>query len=162
MLERAWRASHPDNYKSAKRDPRRELSNNFGFTEIAIERTACFGRCPVYVASITKDGSLSYRGESDTPRVGQHSGTIYGSGFNYLAGLADELGIYGLEDSYSVPVTDNPTVYVALTRNGKKKIIHHYAPRLSGPLRLNLFEQEIDRAIEAAEWASSSPAPDPP
>jgi hypothetical protein len=152
LLAREYEASHAGQASEPSAGNLEELSNTFGFTEIAIERTACYGRCPVYVAVVKENGAASYWGESDAPRLGLHSGMVYPSGFSYLARLANDLGINELKDSYSIAVTDNPTVYVALTRKGRRKIIKHYAPSMSGPPRLMAFENEVDRVLARAEW----------
>ncbi|HTU58458.1 MAG TPA: DUF6438 domain-containing protein, partial [Polyangiales bacterium] len=129
-----------------------EALNTHGFTQIAIERTACYGPCPVYVAVVTAGGKVSYWGDKHVPQNGRRTGTVYDIGFARLARLAHELEIDKLNDSYSVAVTDNQTVYVSLIRNGKKKTIRHYAPAMSGPRRLFAFENEVDRVIERAQW----------
>lgn len=150
QYERAHHGQTPS--ASATDNDPRARENTFGFTEIAFERSACFGRCPVYTVLIKADGSLSYVGRANTKRQGVHAGTIYPSGFAYLAQLANDLGIEALKDRYAAGVTDNPTSYIALTRGGKKKLIMHYAPSLSGPPRLFAFENEIERVLERAEW----------
>jgi hypothetical protein len=154
MLRREFEALHPGQ-RSDLEQPESfdfdEQANTFGVTQIAIERTVCYGSCPAYVAVLEKDGRTSYWGGPHAPRQGQRSGVIH-SGFAYLARLANELRLSELNDNYAAPVTDNPTVYVAITQHGRKKIIRHYAPWMSGPAKLLAFEQEIDRVLERAEW----------
>jgi hypothetical protein len=154
MLEREYAAAHPARKSDFSSPPvgLEELSNTHGVTQIVIERTACYGRCPVYSAVIESDGRISYAGGPDAPRRGRHSGMVYPSGFTYLARLANELGIHESDDNYSIAVTDNPTVYLGITRQGRKKIIRHYAPSMSGPARLMAFENEVDRVVASAEW----------
>jgi hypothetical protein len=154
MLAREYAASHPapeDDERSAL-STFEERANTYGVSQIAIERTACYGRCPVYVAVISPDGRTSYVGGADAPRLGRHSGMLNPTGFAYLARLVNELEILELSDNYTVPVTDNPTVYLAITRHGKRKLIRHYAPWISGPARLAAFENEVDRVLASAEW----------
>jgi len=154
MLSSEYYARHPEQSESP-RGGRQSIdeSQTFGFTEIAIERTMCFGSCPVYVAVLRADGRIAYRGDSDVKHQGERRGTIDASAFTYLARLANELGIDQLKDQYRAPVTDQPSVYVGITRRGRRKIISHYAPDFfSGPARLRAFENEIDRVIEHAEW----------
>jgi hypothetical protein len=151
MLSREYQAAHHVNKSSTLVDPE-TLPGSFGFTEIAIERTPCFGHCPVFVASIREDGRMSYWGESDALRDGRHFGTVHAFGFAYLAGLANDLGIDELDDEYSIAITDQDSVYLALTRHGRRKLIAHYAPLRCGPPRLTAFENEIDHVLEQAKW----------
>jgi len=152
-LSSEYYARHPDQPESAP-GGRQSVgeSQTFGFTEIALERTMCFGACPVYVAVVRADGRVAYWGDSDVKHHGERHGRIDTSAFAYLARLANELGIDQLKDRYRVPVTDQPSVYVGLTRRGRRKIISHYAPEYSGPARLQAFEHEIDRVIAQTEW----------
>src|SRR6187200_1158641 len=59
-------------------------SEDHGITEIGLERTACFGKCPIYSVVIKSDGSVQYTGEKFVERLGKHRGKTRGS-FNALA-----------------------------------------------------------------------------
>jgi hypothetical protein len=153
LLSREYEAAHPRDQSDlyVGQGPR-HVSEAPGFTEIAIERTACYGRCPVDVAVLRDDGRVAYWGESNVPYRGERRGSIYPAEFAYLARLAQDLRIAELGDLYTVAVTDSPTVYVALTRAGRRKIILHHAPADSGPPRLRAFENELERVIAQARW----------
>ncbi len=49
---------------------------NTKITEIAIERAGCFGRCPVYFATISADGQITYKGEKFVDKIGTYTGHI--------------------------------------------------------------------------------------
>ncbi|HEX6765464.1 MAG TPA: DUF6438 domain-containing protein [Polyangiaceae bacterium] len=121
-------------------------------TEIALERTACYGNCPIYTVRLHSDGSVDYIGVAFAEQAGRHRGTIPESWFRSLAALALDIGYFELEDSYSCQVTDNPTVYSSVTRNGQRKIIRHYAPGMTGPPRLRAFEEAIDTFVDYVTW----------
>ncbi len=121
-------------------------------TEIALERTGCFGFCPMYTVYLRADGTAEYRGYGNVLLIGTHVGRLSPESFQVLAHLADDLGIFDLESDYSCLVTDNPTVYVALTKDATRKTIRHYAPDDSGPPRLWWFEQCLDRIVDGIRW----------
>jgi hypothetical protein len=121
-------------------------------TEIALERSACYGDCPIYSVELHADGTVDYIGVAHVERSGRHRGTIPESWFRSLAELALDIGYFELESSYSCQVTDSPTVYSSATRNGRRKIIRHYAPGMTGPARLRAFEEAVDHFVDYVTW----------
>ena len=46
------------------------------FKSITLERTGCFGNCPIYKVDITEDGNVFYMGERFVEEEGIHSWEI--------------------------------------------------------------------------------------
>lgn len=124
-----------------------------GVTEIALQRTGCYGACPAYQVTVRVDGVVEYWGGDFAPRQGRHSGQA-GTSLSYLATLARELGLYEMKSYYSRPVSDNPTTFVSIVRNGKRTLIMDYGA--AGPLRLIAFQEMVDRVLERVEWTPES------
>ena len=57
-----------------------------------------------------------------------------------------------LSDNYDGLVTDNPTVYTSVVRDGVRKTIRHYAAERTGPPRLEAFEQMVDALQARVDW----------
>jgi hypothetical protein len=93
------------------------------------------------------DGSAEYITGSE-----RKIGRLHVYSFLQLAHAAEEIGYFDLEARYACSVTDNPTVYVSVMKNGARKIIEHYSPDSSGPVRLLMFEHFIDRAYQEVAW----------
>ena len=117
-----------------------------------MERTPCYGSCQVYTIRLSADGGVEYRGQANVRRVGRHRGRLEPYVFQKLAELAVDIGLFDLSDEYDCLVTDNPTAYVSVTRNGVRKTIRHYAPTATGPARLRAFEETLDRYAGEIEW----------
>jgi hypothetical protein len=118
-------------------------------SEVGIERTPCYGTCPVYTLIIRSDGTFRYDGEKYVQRLGHHTGRIDRKEFDRLARFAIEIGFTQFT-SYSRLVTDNPTVYTMIAVDGRLKIVMDYAR--AGPAKLLEFEAMIDKAIQDALW----------
>jgi len=149
-LEKEWKAAHPESPKPglcASRDV------PTGVTEIALERTPCYGFCETYSLRVAADGSVEYYGQANVRRVGHHRGKLDPQWFRELAVLALDIGFFEMADEYDCLVTDNPSVYVSVTRNGVKKTIRHYAVSHAGPPRLRAFEDVVDQYAAHIEWA---------
>lgn len=72
--------------------------------------------------------------------------------FRRLARIVRDIRFFDLKDRYSCMVTDNPTVYIAVTQNGRRKVIEHYAPDMTGPAQLRLFEDSVDEVMPEVRW----------
>jgi hypothetical protein len=150
-LQIAYQAEsrHPEPDKSGCHD--RHVDSKV--TEIALERTACYGACPMYTVTLHADGTAAYIGRGNVRLLGEHHGQIDTVLFSRLAALAEELGITEQPDTaYSCEVSDNPTAYVSVVKAGDRHVVQHYAPDLSGPVTLWWFEQVIDDVASEIEW----------
>ena len=120
-----------------------------GVNEITLERTPCFGRCPVYKATLKSDGTLLYEGIRFVPRIGKYKAHIYQ--FEKIAGLVHRFGLFKLKDSYSARVTDQATAITTVKTASGKKSIRDYGE--VGPDELWAFDRVVDSMVaEARDW----------
>ena len=119
-------------------------------TEIGLERTACYGWCPVYTVIFRSDDSVRYVGERYVQKIGTFHGKLKMYAFHWLVRTALEMGIWEMRDAYSESVTDCSTSYIYIKKNGQKKVIRDYAN--SGPLLLELFQDRIDQTLGEVVW----------
>jgi hypothetical protein len=120
-------------------------------TEITLERTACFGACPMYKVTLRSDGTATYKGEQYVERKGTYNGTFHG--FHRLVQLIEKQGYFNLKDEYTIEATDMPSAITSVVRAGKRKTITHYGD--SGPVELWAIEQAIDGVVANARWDKS-------
>lgn len=109
--------------------------------QISLSRTACFGTCPEYTVAMTGDGSVTYNGKKYVRIEGVHTWRIDPAAVRALADEMVKDGFFDLQDSYSAPITDNPTVYTTLLLDGRYKQIRDY---IAGPPALKAIEHRID------------------
>ncbi len=130
------------------------ISTNNGITEIGIERSGCYGSCPIYTFIVKSDGTFRYKGENYVERKGEFTGTINVLEFNQLTQFLKESGYMELKNTYTRGVTDGPTIYTTVVMNGRQKVISDYGN--SGPIKLWAMEQLIDNLLTKAKWNDSS------
>lgn len=130
---------------------------------VTLERTPCFGACPVYKLTIFSNGTVIYEGKQNVRRPGKATGRISQERLQEL--IADFMNIdyFNLHDEY-VPgtegcpkaATDQPSAITSLTRtrDGKSKTIRHYhGCRGSDTLELlTQLEDKIDTAVNINRW----------
>lgn len=121
-------------------------------SKIGLERTFCYGTCPAYSILISKQGIVNYEGFGHVERQGVHTGKISPYYLRRLFTYIENTSFFEMHDTYTDSVTDNPTSYTLVVKDGKEKIIKNYAN--SGPFELWSIEQHIDSLYSKIEWDS--------
>jgi len=116
---------------------------------ITLRRTPCFGTCPDYTVTIDAKGRVSYDGRRFVRVMGHQTDTIPRASVVALVETIDRIGFFGLKTLYTKNVTDLPTTFVTITRNGETKTVEDY---LGAPEGLIAFEKQIDEAVRIKRW----------
>ena len=120
---------------------------------ITLERTACFGTCPVYSLTIRGDGTVVYDGKEFVEVKGTTETTISQDQVDQLISEFEKVDYFSLNDNYTErTITDAPTVITSIRLNGKIKTIKHYHGDLSAPEELAELEDRIDEIVNSAQW----------
>jgi hypothetical protein len=123
-----------------------------------LERTSCFGSCPIYKVTVDARGAVTYDGEKFVRAVGRHTARIAPSVVASLLASAERIQFFDLRDAYRVirnpdgtvsVVSDLPTKIVTITVNGRTKRVEDY---VDAPDELAEFEREIDAAAGTKRW----------
>ncbi|MEY2498388.1 MAG: hypothetical protein QOD12_1944 [Verrucomicrobiota bacterium] len=122
--------------------------------KISLERTACFGTCPVYTLTVYSDGRVEYEGKDHVKEKGSRSLKIDGKLFQRLMKKVDEIAFFKLEDRYEGRVTDLPTRITTVTKGDVTKTVRNY---YGGPKGLHDLEQLIDEVTNSAQWTGAHP-----
>ena len=120
---------------------------------ITLERTACFGTCPVYSLKIKGDGTVIYAGEDFVQTEGIQETTISIEAIEQLVTEFEKADYFSLNDSYtSFGVSDMPSVNTSISIGDRTKAIKHYLGDLSAPEQLTELEDKIDEIVNSAQW----------
>ena len=120
---------------------------------ITLERTACFGTCPVYSLTIRGDGTVVYDGKEFVEVKGTTETTISQDQVDQLISEFEKVDYFSLNDNYTErTITDAPTVITSIRLNGKIKTIKHYHGDLSAPEKLAELEDRIDEIVNSDQW----------
>lgn len=128
---------------------------------ITLERTACFGTCPMYKVTITSDGTVTFNGERFTKTAGVAKGKISPNDFRQLVAEFEKINYFSLPDAYApgTPVcpqriTDMPSANTSIKLNGKmKSVAHYHGCGDAGALaKLTALEKRIDEVASTQKW----------
>ncbi|MFD2968398.1 DUF6438 domain-containing protein [Sphingobacterium bambusae] len=137
--------------KSSKQ-PNGDSKDNI--TSIALQRTPCFGFCPIYEVQLHADGTASLDAQDHLQNnlKGQFKGNVAASEWQKLTTMLQTMKFRELNEEYgSRNVFDLPSVNTSI-RYGKdqEKKINDYGGR--GTAELSKFYEEVDRLLYSVEW----------
>ena len=127
---------------------------------ITLERTACFGTCPIYDVTIAADGTVSFQGQRFT-RLQSATGRISRRAFRKLVREFERIKYFSLPDDFTPGtkncpnmITDMPSANTSIYLKGKSKAVSHYhGCGNSGVLaKLTALENKIDQVAGTQKW----------
>ncbi|HJR16329.1 MAG TPA: DUF6438 domain-containing protein [Gemmatimonadales bacterium] len=126
---------------------------------VSLERTPCFGGCPVYRVSVSPAGLVTYQGKSGVRHMGTATGQIPPKQVDELLLELERAGFFTFADRYAPPEptcrrysTDSPSAISSATFRGRsKRIVHDYGCR-GVPGALTVLEKKIDEVLGSARW----------
>jgi hypothetical protein len=110
--------------------------------EIKLERTLCYGPCPVYSVTIYGDGTVLYDGIKFVNNIGKSTHQIPQKHVDEIVAMIYELNYFSLKDRYEANWTDDSTVITSVRINDEQKTVTNYGHY--GPDRLHEIEKKID------------------
>ena len=128
-------------------------------TAISLERTPCFGGCPVYSISVSPSGQVTYQGSAHVRELGTATGQIPKQRVDALLVELERAGYFGFASRYALSepscgryVTDLPAAISSATLGGRTKRIEHDHGCGAAPEALAVLEKRIDEVLGSGRW----------
>jgi hypothetical protein len=124
-------------------------------TRVMLERTECYGSCPVYSLSIAGDGTIAYFGKKYVNVKGPASKQVSISDVQALVDQMLQAEYFNLsvpEDCPEGLSTDAPGATTSLTLHGRTHTVDHYYGNACAPGGLRPLEDAIDTLAGSATW----------
>jgi hypothetical protein len=119
--------------------------------QITLERTACFGMCPVYTVTLSGDGTVRYEGRQFVRETGTRTWKIDAAAVAALAKEMEAAGYFELQDRYTARITDLPTTRTSLRIGTRSKTIEDY---FGAPDTLHQLEKRIDEVAGVKKYVT--------
>lgn len=129
------------------------LTPEVSVTRIGLERTPCFGRCPVYTVIIHQDGTFRYEGTENVERIGSHTGRVDTLELTQVFRYIEAINFFDLADTYRAEIMDDAAAFTLVETPEETKVIMNYAR--SAPATVWALEALIDRLLATATWDAS-------
>ncbi len=126
------------------------------FEYIKLQRTMCYGTCPVYNVTVDNEGNVNYHGEMFVYKSGEHHWKISKKKVEQLNDLIEDFGFKSfIYESGEEFITDQPFCITTVKySDGQTKEIHHYYGHVLIDDSLAAFEKKIDRIIGTKKYVN--------
>jgi len=118
------------------------------FRRITLERTACFGECPVYTLEFLADGTVNYYGEMFVEKTGEHTWKIDQKAINKLNEAIGKYNYFELEEDIPEEFSETTCQPSCITsvelQDGTYRKIHNDYGSSYYPKELKRFEDLVD------------------
>ena len=131
--------------------------DNWESFSVVLERTACFGTCPVYTVTVRGSGLVEYVGSYNVEVIGSRSARIGSDEVRNLVQAFNSVNFLSLRDRYSEGCTDMPTAIISISFDGRTNQVSNYfggcEGETSGPqVALNRLARQIDTTAGTVRW----------
>ena len=107
---------------------------------ISLEKTACFGTCPIFSINIFNNGDVLYYGKKFVKKLGNLNLELDQKEINQILNKAKEINFNNLKSEYTENISDLPTTYITIN---KKTIKNYYG----APKELKDLEKLIESFV---------------
>jgi hypothetical protein len=117
---------------------------------IKLERTGCFGACPVYTVEIKNDGTVTYEGRANVAVQGKKTASISKEKIQDLFRRFEEAGVFEMIDR-SLPIMDAPSVILEVKVGTQSRRVQDYRLEETDVKKLAKL---VDEVAETARWVA--------
>lgn len=134
------------------------------FNTITLERTPCYGTCPVYRIEIDSDGTVRYEGDINVKMTGHHEWTIPHERVEKLEEALQKYRFFDIEENLNAGVVTDMSSCVTTVHmsDGRQRTIENTYGTDRFPPSLYKFENSIDRLSGALRYVTGKDDLDPP
>ena len=125
-------------------------AEEFAKAFISMERTACYGKCPVYKITIYGTGKAAYEGQANVAKKGTFQKTISKKDVVNLFNAFEKASFFDFNNEYTGQYSDLPPTYLTYqNKNEIKKTIKDY---WKAPDELKNLEKMVDEIANTEGW----------
>lgn len=117
-----------------------------------LERTGCYGECPVYRLTVSSDGSVVYVGTRWVKVPGRQVYKLTEAQLAELQAAFEHANFMQLRDYDKVESTDDDWAHISVRRGAAFKRVRHYHGDNAAPPTLSALEDEFDRIVDSGRF----------
>jgi hypothetical protein len=119
---------------------------------VSLQRTPCFGQCPVFKIQLFNDGKVVYEGKAHCKRMGTYKAVASTELIKAIQQKANEIKYLSFEERYpkgESMITDIPTTISYIKVGSDSKMV---ANNYDAPKELVEFEHWLELQFETLKW----------
>jgi uncharacterized protein DUF6438 len=117
-----------------------------------LERTGCYGECPVYRLTVNSDGSVVYVGTRWVKVLGRQAYKLSEAQMAELQAAFERANFNQLRDYDKVESTDDDWTHISYRRGNGFKRVRHYHGDNAAPPTLSALEDDFDRIVDSGRF----------
>jgi hypothetical protein len=126
-----------------------QVKNNYKNSFIEMEKTPCYGWCPVYKISVSGEGKAVYEGKRNVDKLGKFEKQLSVEETKHLFDAFEASNFTDFKSEYTDQVTDLPTTYLTFSHRGFSKKIKDY---YNAPSELKKLEKLVEEVANLEGW----------
>jgi Domain of unknown function (DUF6438) len=119
---------------------------------VSLQRTPCFGQCPVFKIELFGDGKVVYEGKAFSKRVGTYRATATPEFIKAIQQKAADIKYLSFDTKYpkgESMITDIPSTISFFKSGSDSKMVHN---NYDAPVELIEFERWLELQFEGLKW----------
>jgi Domain of unknown function (DUF6438) len=119
---------------------------------VSLQRTPCFGQCPVFKIQLFDDGKVVYEGKAYCKRMGTHKATASPELIKAIQQKASDIKYLSFNEKYpkgESMITDIPTTISYIKVGSESKMVYN---NYDAPTELVEFERWLEQQFESLKW----------
>ena len=130
------------------------------FDTVTMQRSGCYGPCPVYTVEISYNGQVTFKGEKFVVSAGEHLGSTPAADLVRLDQAIADIGFFSLREQYqsgedgcTTWTTDNATVSILVSTGSRQhRVTYYYGCEIDSGPSIARLSQTIDEVAHARRW----------
>jgi Domain of unknown function (DUF6438) len=119
---------------------------------IYLQKTPCFGKCPVFEVKIKDNGSALWIGTKNVERIGVFNAQISKEMLAEIMKETEKIGYFNFSEAYPIngkKIADFPMTITSIKNaNGARRIENNF----DAPVALQAFEQYLFEKLDKLDW----------
>ena len=115
----------------------------------SLEKSSCYGECPVYVLKIYKSGKMLFSGSQNTKYIGRYCAILESVDFERLKVAFVNQAYFSMKEAYLSKAKDLPSTISSFYYEGREKKIMDYD---NAPASLKQLEKMLETIVDTTRW----------
>jgi len=121
---------------------------------LSLERTPCFGQCPVYRVKVYESGYATYEGINFVDRMGHFYTRLTDAEVQAIRSAAEAGGFFGFEEQYDLQGLQDLPDNILQISDGNQ--VHRVNARFEIPRRVQTFFEAMIKRLDGYNWRVQS------